>query len=116
MIRSTMTLTENERAEIRGLLEALQSELEGRVKISEDQAQPVDLDEPIGRLSRMDAIQMQQMALAGLSREQQRYVLVRRALVLVDTEDFGSCLSCKQPIGIDRLRFQPEVLICIRCA
>ena len=32
---------------------------------------PVQLDEPIGRLSRMDAIQMQQMALAGLSREQQ---------------------------------------------
>ncbi len=111
-----MKLTENERAEIRGLLEALKNELEGRVKISKDQAQPVDLDEPIGRLSRMDAIQMQQMALAGLSREQERYVLVRRALALVDNENFGSCQSCKQPIGLDRLRFQPEILTCVRCA
>jgi DnaK suppressor protein len=116
MIRGAMKLTENERAEIRGLLEALKSELEGRVKISEEQAEPVDLDEPIGRLTRMDAIQMQQMALAGLSREQERYVQVRRALELVDDENFGNCLSCKQPVGIDRLRFQPEILICIRCA
>ena len=103
------------RSEIPTLNHLLKSELEERVKISEDQAKPVDLDEPIGRLSRMDAIQMQQMALAGLSREQERYVLVRRALGLVDNEHFGSCLSCKQPIGMDRLRFQPEILVCIRC-
>ncbi len=116
MIHGAMNLTEKERAEIRGLLEELKSELEGRMTIAKDRAQPVDLDEPIGRLSRMDAIQMQQMALAGLSREQARYVRVRRALELVDNEDFGSCLSCKKPIGIDRLRFQPEILICVRCA
>ena len=111
-----MTLTENERTEIRGLLEALKSELEGRVKISEDQAQPVDLDEPIGRLSRMDAIQMQQMALAGLSREHQQLVRARYALQLVDNDNFGDCESCKRPIGIDRLRFQPEILLCVHCA
>lgn len=115
MIRGTM-LTPDERAEIRGLLEELKTELEGRMKITEEQAQPVDLNEPIGRLSRMDAIQMQQMALAGLSREQERYVRVRRALVLVDDESFGNCESCKRPIGIDRLLFQPEILLCVRCA
>ncbi|MEM7202510.1 MAG: TraR/DksA family transcriptional regulator [Planctomycetota bacterium] len=111
-----MTLTDAERQEIRELLEGLQSQLERRMKIAEDRAQPVDLDEPVGRLSRMDAIQMQQMALAGLTREQERYVRVRRALALLDDEDFGCCLGCKQPIGMDRLRFQPEVLTCVRCA
>ena len=111
-----MTLTETERAEIRALLEELAKELEARLESSKDQGQPVQLDEPIGRLSRMDAIQMQQMALAGLSREQQQLVRVRYALRLVDDEDFGNCSSCKRPIGIDRLRFQPEVLLCVRCA
>ena len=112
----SMTLTDSERAEIRVLLEKLATELESRMKTSKDQAEPVDLDEPIGRLSRMDAIQMQQMAKAGLSREQQRLVLVRYALRLMDTEDFGNCQACKLPIGIDRLRFQPEILLCVRCA
>ena len=111
-----MSLTDSERAEIRGLLEELATRLEARMKISGDQAQPVQLDEPIGRLSRMDAIQMQQMALAGLSREQQQLVRARYALTLTDDENFGNCESCKRPIGVDRLRFQPEILICVRCA
>lgn len=112
-----MTLTDGERAEIRTLLEELVKELEERLASSRDQAEPVDLEEPIGRLSRMDAIQMQQMALAGLSREQQQLVRARYALrLLLDDEHFGSCQSCRQPIGIDRLRFQPEILLCVRCA
>ncbi len=111
-----MTLTNSERAEIRAQLEELATQLEERLESSKDQGQPVQLDEPIGRLSRMDAIQMQQMALAGLSREQQQLLLVRYALRLIDTEDFGNCQACKLPIGIDRLRFQPEILLCVRCA
>ena len=111
-----MTLTDSERAEIRGLLEDLVTTLEARMEVSGDLAKPVQLDEPIGRLTRMDAIQMQQMALAGLSREQQQLVLARYALQLLDDENFGNCQSCKQPIGIDRLRFQPEILLCIHCA
>ena len=111
-----MTLTDSERAEIRGLLDELAGELEKRLEHSKDQGDPVQLDEPIGRLSRMDAIQMQQMALAGLSREQQQLVRVRHVLKLIDNDDFGACQSCGQPIGIDRLRFQPEILLCVRCA
>ncbi len=111
-----MTLSDSERTEIRELLEDLASKLEARMEGSKDQGDPVKLDEPIGRLSRMDAIQMQQMALAGLSREQQQLVRARYALRLINDADFGNCQSCKQPIGIDRLRFQPEILVCVRCA
>ena len=111
-----MTLTDSERAEIRALLEELATKLEERIQTSADQAQPVQLDEPIGRLSRMDSIQMQQMALAGMRREQQQLVRVRYALQLIENEDFGTCESCKRPIGVDRLRFQPEILLCVRCA
>ncbi len=111
-----MTLTTDEREEIRGLLQELAASLQERMDGSRDQADPVSLDEPIGRLSRMDAIQMQQMALAGLSREQQQYVRARHALSLIDGDKFGNCESCKRPIGIDRLRFQPEILLCVGCA
>jgi DnaK suppressor protein len=111
-----MHLSPEERAEIKGLLEELVIELEERLKTTGDQSKPVQLDEPIGRLSRMDAIQMQQMALAGLSREQQQLVRARYALRLIDDADFGSCQGCKRAIGVDRLRFQPEILLCTRCA
>lgn len=111
-----MPLTNDERVEIRALLEELAAELEERMKSAGDQADPVQLDEPIGRLSRMDAIQSQQMAQAGLSRELQQLMRVKHALQQIDDESFGSCESCKRPIGIDRLRFQPEVLLCVRCA
>ena len=111
-----MTLTDGDRAEIRERLEELKAKLEARIKISEDRAQPVDLEEPIGRLSRMDAIQMQHMALAGLSREQERYVRVRHALACLDDPDFGQCQSCKKPIDVERLKFQPEIRVCVRCA
>ncbi len=111
-----MALTDSERAEIRALLEELAAKLEKRMKISGDQSQPVDLDEPIGRLSRMDAIQSQEMAKAGLSREEQKLERVRYALRHIDDDSFGDCEGCKQPIGIDRLMFQPEILLCVRCA
>lgn len=111
-----MAMTDAERQEIREQLEDLAAELEERLSVTSDQSQPVQLDEPIGRLSRMDAIQMQQMALAGLTREQQQLVRVRYALQIIDRADFGDCQQCKQPIGIDRLRFQPEILLCVRCA
>ena len=35
---------------------------------------------------------------------------------LIENENFGACESCKRPIGVDRLRFQPEILLCVRCA
>ena len=111
-----MTLSEEERNEIEQLLLELKSELEERMKPLTESSQPVSLEDPIGRLSRIDAIQGQQMALAGLSREQQRLERVRHALRCVALPDFGLCTGCKQPIGIDRLRFQPDVLLCVRCA
>lgn len=111
-----MPFTDDQRREIRSLLEALVHELEARLPETEDQSRPVDLDEPIGRLSRMDAIQMQQMAAAGLSRERQQLAAALFALSLVEGEDFGRCQACKAEIDIDRLRFQPEVLRCQRCA
>ena len=111
-----MTLSAEDRAEIRSLLEEMATKLLARIETTKEQSEPVQLDEPIGRLSRMDAIQQQHMAKAGLSREQEKLTNVRYALSLIDSEDFGNCQSCKRPIGVDRLLFQPEILLCVRCA
>ena len=49
-------LTEQELEELRCDLEKLKSELEELLALSKAGAKPVELDEPIGRLSRMDAM------------------------------------------------------------
>lgn len=63
-------LSEAERAEIKTLLENMLQDLIGKIDHLSQSSQPDSLDEPIGRLSRIDAIQGQHMAMAGLGREQ----------------------------------------------
>lgn len=111
-----MDLSPSERAQIRALLEELLTDLEPREAQLAESSSPVDLDSPIGRLSRMDAMQNQEMAKAGLTRIRQRLDRVRRALSRIDEPDFGRCEGCGEPIGFDRMEFEPESARCVRCA
>ncbi len=82
----------------------------------EDRA-PVTLDQQsVGRLSRMDALQVQEMAKASEARRQLRLRLIRAALQRLDDGEFGECLNCGEMIGAKRLALDPAVAICIVCA
>ncbi|HVS18713.1 MAG TPA: TraR/DksA C4-type zinc finger protein [Planctomycetota bacterium] len=111
-----MPLTPSERDQIRALLEGLREEFEPRVEQLVRSSSPVSLDDPIGRSSRMDAMQNQHMALAGLHRLQARLAGMQQALEQVDAPDFGLCEACGGVIGFDRLEFEPETTRCVRCA
>jgi len=76
---------------------------------------PVDLGEPIGRLSRMDAIQQQQMARATRDALETRRQQVAAALAAVEPGDYGSCRRCKESIDAARLRVRPESPLCLDC-
>ena len=52
-------LTEEQILTLKQKLIELESQLRAILEQTENQGKPVDLDEPIGRLSRMDAIQQQ---------------------------------------------------------
>ncbi len=67
--------------------------LEEVLKISKDGARPVDLDEPIGRLSRMDAIQQQQMTKANRSAYERKLRQIETALDQL--ERFSGEARCK---------------------
>lgn len=108
-------LTPAEAAELQRDLAALQVELAAVLAGSTDAAKPVDLDEPIGRLSRMDAMQQQKMSQANRAglvlREQQ----ARAALARIADGAYGACLSCEEPVGYARLKARPETPFCIAC-
>ncbi len=89
--------------------------LEEVLEISKEGARPVDLDEPIGRLSRMDAIQQQQMTIANRGSYERKLRQIEVALEVIDKGEYGNCRSCEEPIGYRRLKARPETPFCLEC-
>ncbi|KJS38457.1 MAG: hypothetical protein VR70_09835 [Rhodospirillaceae bacterium BRH_c57] len=78
---------------------------------------PVELDQQaVGRLSRMDAMQVQAMAVATHERRLREIARIDAALKRLDDGDFGYCVSCDEPIAAKRLDLDPAVPTCIKCA
>lgn len=85
--------------------------------MSEGDRAPVTLDQDsVGRLSRIDAMQMQAMALAQARRRASERVAIDAALKRIDLGEYGYCLKCGDDIASARLEHNPTVSICIDCA
>jgi len=98
-------------------LQLARKELTGVIDSSEESRQPVELDQTTqGRLSRMDAIQVQAMALETDRRRHQELVRIEAALERAKTEDYGYCAVCDEEIPAKRLEFDPAASVCIDCA
>ena len=92
-------------------------ELESLQQISENDREPVKLDQQsVGRLSRMDAMQMQAMAMASERQRQSQIEKINAALRRIDENEYGYCLSCGEDINEKRLMIDPAILTCIECA
>lgn len=78
---------------------------------------PKELDQTsVGRLSRMDAMQQQQMSKASARLMEQERMRIETALKRIDDEEYGYCIFCDEEIAPKRLEFDPSLLSCIRCA
>ena len=108
-------LEDEEAQELGANLDALREELRSFIDASAEGSRPIALDEPIGRLSRMDAMQQQGMAKANRRAAEQRLQRVEAALRRIEAGEYGSCLRCEEPVGIKRLKVQPEAVLCIAC-
>ncbi len=106
---------DGEIASFKKQLQRLAVELAESIDNAEAGTKPVDLDEPIGRLSRMDAMQQQKMAQATKRGLERRLMLTRAALARIEVGTFGECAECEEPIPRARLRARPESRCCIPC-
>ncbi len=104
-------------AAIRRTLEGERDDLsEASAKTAEERA-PVEVDpQSVGRLSRMDAIQVQAMAVATEARRQNRLRRIEAALGRLDDGDYGYCLGCDEAIPAKRLAIDAAVTRCVDCA
>ncbi|MGR3344595.1 MAG: TraR/DksA family transcriptional regulator [Paracoccaceae bacterium] len=70
----------------------------------------------VGRLSRMDALQQQEMAKATQMRRDQLKTRIDSALARIDEEESGYCVQCGDEIAAPRLENDPAVPTCLSCA
>ena len=103
--------------EYRQLLVERRAALQSLSESSLGSRQPVELDQSrVGRLSRMDAMQDQAMALETARRREIELKRIDSALKRVADSEYGECLKCGDDIAAKRLTSDPSTPFCIDCA
>ena len=102
---------------LRDRLLNLQADIEALVVSSTESRKPVELDQAsVGRLTRMDAMQGQAMAVAVQRRRQDELLRIRAALRRIEKGEYGYCCVCGSEIAPARLTLDPAIPTCITCA
>ncbi|WP_347329569.1 TraR/DksA family transcriptional regulator [Marinimicrobium locisalis] len=108
-------LTPEQLSRLKAQLESLRADLEALLAEG-DATKAVELDQSRqGRLSRMDAMQQQAMAVAAHETHRQQLRQVLRALKRMEEDDYGYCRECDEPIAYKRLTVRPEAELCLQC-
>jgi len=98
-------------------LHTLAAEIRAADAETAEERTPVELDQQaVGRLSRMDALQVQAMALETSRRRGVELRRIAAALARIDEGEYGFCLECGEEIAVRRLEFAPAAPLCIGCA
>jgi DnaK suppressor protein len=93
------------------------AELESLTAMTCEDRSPVQFDQQsVGRLSRMDSLQMQAMAQAAERNRAAEITRIENALHRIETNEYGYCLDCGEPIAQKRLEVDPVAALCIHCA
>ena len=104
-------------ATFRDLLLARECALIEEEKRGDESAGTVELDQTrLGRLSRVDAMQAQQMARASSRRRHAERGRIAAALKRIEDGEYGYCLSCGDPVPAPRLHIDPAAAQCVECA
>jgi DnaK suppressor protein len=97
------------------VLLALREQIKAEISASTE-TDTVSLDGSMGRISRVEALQRQQMAKENEQRREERLLRVDSALLRLQQGTYGLCGRCRRPIEEARLEAMPEVVLCITCA
>lgn len=109
-------LNQAQRQRVQQILLQLQSDLGDQLNMGKAATEVVELDQTaIGRLSRMDAMQQQRMAVSTRERTAAKLAKVKAALKALTDNEYGYCRQCDEAIAYPRLLAQPEANYCLPC-
>ncbi|MFP6596652.1 MAG: TraR/DksA family transcriptional regulator [Candidatus Hydrogenedentota bacterium] len=101
----------------RNRMEALRIDLLAEKEAAAEAIAPVELDQArVGRLSRMDSMQQQAMALEQDRRRDVQLKRIEGAFQRIENRTYGVCVKCSSPIEEKRIEFDCTVFFCQRCA
>lgn len=93
------------------------NELKQQDLAGEEGTKTVELDQSrMGRLSRMDAMQNQAMAVEAKRRRKIYVQRINAALKRMDNNEYGLCTQCGTDINPERLEIDPTAVMCFECA
>lgn len=89
-----------------------------KVQISEyeELTKPVEPENAIGRVSRMDAINNKSVMEAALRKARLKLEKLEEAHSRIDDEGFGVCIRCRKPIPLGRILIMPQSKSCVACS
>ncbi len=94
----------------------LRQTLMDELVLLQSQTDPLELDQQsIGRVSRIDAIQQQELAKSNYRAAALQLKEVIAALSRIDEDEYGYCEECGEDIASARLAVKPEVRFCVSC-
>ncbi|MCB9637282.1 MAG: TraR/DksA family transcriptional regulator [Myxococcales bacterium] len=110
-----MDFSEKELAHFEKLLGKRETEVLERLTVNEELTRPVSPDSSLGRLTRQDALQDQQMALNTVRRLETQLQQIRAARSRIQMGTYGECPRCGDEIERTRLEVVPEAPFCLGC-
>ncbi len=109
-------MNDKEIEQFRQQLLSLRSALQEMEETYKETGETVELDQTrVGRLSRMDAMQVQQMALESSRRRQHQLLKIEGALSRIKSGEYGYCFICGEEIVAQRLVVDPTSTRCMVC-
>ncbi|MBD3830193.1 MAG: TraR/DksA C4-type zinc finger protein [Arcobacter sp.] len=90
-------------------------DLELNIKLLKDKIKPISPDVSLGRLTRQEARQEQELNKKLLENANLRLKKLQYSKGRVFSKTFGYCDICDEEINIERLKIMPECTICIEC-
>ena len=109
-------MAELNKAEIRVLIISEIEKTEKLIREYTELTKPVEPENAIGRISRMDAINNKSVTEATLRKAKDKLGKLKFALSRVDDDYFGRCISCKKPIPLGRILIMPQARTCVSCS
>ncbi len=110
-------MNQSEIKKLKQILQQIRTDLQELEKISQQAGKTVELDQArTGRLTRMDAMQAQEMAQETGRRRQQKLLMIEVALQKIKADEYGYCTGCDEEIAFARLHIDPSNTLCIHCA
>ncbi len=109
-------MTQAEKKEIKHQIRRELTVLDEQIALLTEKAKPIAPDCSLGRLTRIEAMNKQEINRRILEESRLRQTRLRNALGRIDSEGFGICIECEEAIGMARMRVRPESIRCVGCA